>query len=305
MARIVVLGSLNIDLVVTVPHLPRPGETILGEQLGRYPGGKGANQAVAAARLGGEVAIVGRVGSDSFGPGLIQNLEANGVDAAGVEVDTAAATGAALIYVEASGQNMIAVAPGANARLDASDVQRAVARLQAGDVLLTQLEIPVPVVDQAARAARRADVRVLLNAAPARRLDAGLLSQLDALVVNEREAAALVDQGDPSHAASALHAAGARIAIVTLGPAGSIFCDNTGVHRVEPFRVTAIDSTGAGDAFMGALAAGIARGLDTETAVCFANAAGAAATTSLGAQAALPRPDDLRRLFGVHVPSLA
>jgi ribokinase len=146
---------------------------------------------------------------------------------------------------------------------------------------------------------------VLLNAAPAQRLEPGLLSQLDALVVNEREATALTnDEQSPNDAAAALRARGPRIAVITLGPSGSLFCDDTGVHRVEPFPVKAIDTTGAGDAFMGALAVALAAALPSAAAVRFANAAGAAATSSLGAQAALPRLDDLRRLFGLHVPSL-
>ena len=304
-ARIVVLGSLNVDLVVTVPRLPRPGETVLGDRLGSYPGGKGANQAVAAARLGGQVAMVGRVGNDSFGAGLIENLDVNHVDSSGVERDPAAPTGAALIYVEAGGQNMIAVAPGANATVGRGDAQRAVSRLGAGDVLVLQLEIPITVIEQAVMAARQAGAFVLLNAAPAQRLEPGLLTQLDALVVNEREAGVLAGQEtSPEAAASALRARGARIAIVTLGAAGSVFCDDTGVHRVEPFPVKSIDATGAGDAFMGAFAVAMARRLATGAAVRFGNAAGAAAASSLGAQAALPRLDDLRRLFGVHVPSL-
>ena len=304
MARIVVLGSLNVDLVVTVPHLPQPGETVLGDGLASYPGGKGANQAVAAARLGGQVAMIGRVGNDSFGAGLIENLDRNGVDSSGVDRDPAAPTGAALIYVEAGGQNMIAVAPGANGTVGPMDAQRAVSRLVAGDVLVLQLEIPITVIEHAAVVARRAGAFVLLNAAPAQRLEPGLLSQLDALVVNEREAGVLVDQEtSPEAAASALRARGARIAIVTLGPAGSVFCDDTGVHRVEPFPVKSIDATGAGDAFMGALAVGIARRLETGAAVRFGNAAGAAATSSVGAQAALPRLDDLRQRFGLDLSS--
>ena len=295
------LGSLNIDLVLTVPHLPRPSETVLGERLGRYPGGKGANQAVAAARLGGQVAMVGRVGADDFGPELVENLTANGVDASGVEPDNSAATGAALIFVGPEGQNMIAVAPGANGRLDKVDIARAVATLQSGDVLVMQLEIPMAVITPAAVAARRAGGRVLLNAAPAQRLDQGLLEQVDTLVVNEREASDLVNEASPEAMVQALHAIGPRIAIVTLGSAGSVYCDETGVHRVEPFHVKAIDATGAGDAFVGALAVGLANGLPVQAAMRFANAAGAAATTLLGAQAALPRLDDLRRLFGLDL----
>jgi ribokinase len=306
MASIVVLGSLNLDLVVTVPRLPQPGETVLGERFGSYPGGKGANQAVAAARLGGRVAMVGRVGSDSFGASLITNLELNGVDASDVAVDPDSPTGAALIFVEDGGQNMIAVASGANATVSPRDAQRAVARLAAGDLLVMQLEIPVAIIDQAVVAGRRAGAFVVLNAAPAQRLDPGLLRELDVLVVNEREAKAMTDPGNsPEAAAAALRAMGPRIAIVTLGPAGSLFCDEGGVHRVEPFQVQAVDSTGAGDAFLGALAVGLAGALPPQAAVRFANAAGAAATSSLGAQAALPRLDDLRRLFGVDLSSFA
>lgn len=291
-----------MDLVVTVPHLPRPGETVLGNRLASYPGGKGANQAVAAARLGGQVAMVGRVGSDSFGAELIENLESNGVDASGVERDSASPSGAALIYVQEGGQNMIAVAPGANARLEGADAERAVARLRPGDLLVMQLEIPRNVIEQAVSAARRNGAVVLLNAAPAQRLDSLLLRQLDALVVNQHEADVLRgNEQSPEAAAAALHATGPKLVIVTLGPSGSLFCDDTGVHRAEPFPVTAIDSTGAGDAFMGALAVGIARRLETKAAVRFANAAGAAATSSLGAQASMPRLEDLRRLFGLDL----
>src|SRR5438132_7321949 len=220
-----------MDLVIMLPHLPRAGETVLGDRLGRHPGGKGANQAVAAARLGGQVGMVGRVGADDFGAELVANLAANGVDASGVERDNSAATGAALIFVGPEGQNMIAVAPGANGRLDTFDIERAVARLQSGDVLVMQLEIPMAVITPAAEAARRAGARVLLNAAPAQPLDPGLLDQVDALVVNEGEARAIVDKASPEAAAAALHAIGPRIAAVTRRPAGSVFCDDTGAPR--------------------------------------------------------------------------
>jgi ribokinase len=300
---------------VTVPRLPQPGETVLGDRLGSYPGGKGANQAVAAARLGGQVAMVGRVGNDSFGAELIENLDRNGVDSSGIERDPAAPTGAALIYVEDGGQNMIVVAPGANATVGPADAQRAAARLGPGDLLLMQLEIPIAIIESAVQAARRAGAFIVLNAAPAQRLQPRLLSQLDALVANEREANALVvterqanalagRDRSPEATAAALRATGPRIAIITLGSSGSIFCDETGVHRVEPFAFKSIDSTGAGDAFMGALAVALAAALPSAAAIRFANAAGAAATSSLGAQVALPRLEDLRRLFGVDVASL-
>jgi len=304
--RVVVLGSLNQDLVITVARLPHPGETVMGQGPGYYPGGKGANQAVAAARLGGQVALVGRVGNDSFGGALIKTLQVNGVDTSGVELDPKMPTGTALIFVEEGGQNMIAVGPGANASLGAADVERAVARLRPGDLLVMQLEIPVAVVERAILDGGRAGAVIVLNAAPARRLEPALLSRLDVLVVNDREADVLADHGNsPEDAAAALRLMGPRMAIITLGPAGSVFCDQTGVHRVEPFVVNSIDSTGAGDAFMGALAVALAAGLTTELALRFASAAGAAATTELGAQAALPRLDDLRRLFDLDLSSFA
>lgn len=309
MASIVVLGSLNVDLVVTVPRLPRAGETLIGDRLRTFPGGKGANQAVAAARLGGEVAMVGRVGSDAFAEPLVRNLGSNGVDASGVERDQSEPTGAALIMVEEGGQNIIAVAPGANRAVGELEVDRAVARLQPGDWLVMQLEVPVVAVRAAAERARAAGARILLNAAPGRPLDPGLLSQLDVLVVNAGEAATLADAvsdigRSPRAAGQALRAQGAGVVAVTLGAEGALLCDQHGQRHINPYQVQAVDTTGAGDAFIGALAVALAAGFAPEPAVRFANAAGAAAATSLGAQEALPRLEDLRRLFGVDVASL-
>src|SRR5438477_6826277 len=207
-----------MDLVIMLPHLPRAGETVLGDRLGRYPGGKGANQAVAAARLGGQVGMVGRVGADDFGAELVANLAANGVDASGVERDNSAATGAALIFVGPEGQNMIAVAPGANGRLDTFDIERAVARLQSGDVLVMQLEIPMAVITPAAEAARRAGARVLLNAAPAQPLDPGLLDQVDALVVNEAKPEPIATRPRPKPRPRRSLPSAPRSAVVPRGP---------------------------------------------------------------------------------------
>ncbi len=190
MAPIVVLGSLNVDFVARVPVLPGPGETVLGGDLGTFAGGKGANQAVAAARLGGRVAMVGCVGADAHGDLLVRRLELDGVDAGGVRRDPDAPTGAALIMVAAGGENVIAVTPGANARVGARDVRRAVAALDAGGLLLLQLEVPLAAVEQAIREARAAGGRVLLNTAPAARLDLDRLAGLEAVVANESEAAA-------------------------------------------------------------------------------------------------------------------
>ncbi|HXM55264.1 MAG TPA: ribokinase, partial [Candidatus Dormibacteraeota bacterium] len=209
MAPIVVLGSLNVDLVARVPALPRPGETVLGRRLETFAGGKGANQAVAAARLGGSVAMVGRVGRDAGGDLLVAGLARDGVDVGGVVRDAGEPTGTALILVDAGGENAIAVTAGANGSVDASDVERALVAAGAGGLLVLQLEIPL---DAAALALRRGR-RVLLNAAPAAPLDLSLLRGLDAVVVNESEAAALLGRPGVAgqEAARGLHAAGARL----------------------------------------------------------------------------------------------
>ena len=307
MSRVVVLGSLNMDLVVSLSHLPRSGETVIGDQLQRFPGGKGANQAVAAARLGAEVAMVGRVGKDSFGDELLSNLEADGVAIGGVDRDPNEPTGAALILVEKGGENMIAVARGASRVVGDVDVARATSNLKEGDVLLLQLEIPLAMVVAAARRAKAAGARVILNAAPAAALEASLLSQLEVLVVNELEVEPLLGRpaADPEEAEEAARMAvqqGARSAVVTLGAAGAVLVQGESIHRMKAQRVEAVDTTGAGDAFVGALAAALAAGAALVEAAELAGAAGAAAVTKPGAQASLPRPEDLRRLFGMTWP---
>jgi len=304
MGRIVVLGSLNMDLVTTVPHLPRPGETVLGDALHTFPGGKGANQAVAAARLGGRVSMVGRVGADPFGAALVEQLVDAGVDTRGVTRDPALPTGAALILVDTAGQNQIAVAPGANQAVGEEEVAAALAMLGPDDLLLVQLEVPLAAVREAVLRTRAA---VLLNAAPPFRLDGELLQRLNVLVVNETEAEVLFARTVTGPEAAAevtgiARAAGVHLAIVTLGAAGAVFSDGQSPELVAPFRVQAVDATAAGDAFVGALAVALTAGTPASAAVRLANAAGAAATTKRGAQSSLPSPSDLKRLFGIDWP---
>jgi ribokinase len=296
-----------MDLVVPLSRLPRSGETVIGDRLQRFPGGKGANQAVAAARLGAEVAMVGRVGKDSFGDELLTNLKKDGVSIEGVEHDPNEPTGAALILVEEGGENMIAVARGAGRMVGEADVSRATKGLRERDVLLLQLEIPMAAVAAAARAGNAAGARVILNAAPAAPLEAGLVSQLEVLVINELEAEAFLGRpaANPAQAEEAARAAvamGAQSAVVTLGAAGAVLAQGNSIHRMKAQRVEAVDTTGAGDAFVGALAAALAAGAALVEAAELAGAAGAAAVTKPGAQASLPRPEDLRRLFGVEWP---
>ena len=301
MGRIVVLGSLNTDLVTMVPHLPRPGETVLGDALHTFLGGKGANQAVAAARLGGRVSMVGRVGADPFGDALVDQLVDAGVDTRGVTRDPALPTGTALIVVDSAGQNQIAVAPGVNQAVGEEEVAGALAMLGPDDLLLVQLEVPLAAVREAVLQTRAA---VLLNAAPPLRLDGNLLQRLD---VNETEAEVLFARTvtGPEAAAevtSIARAAGVDLAIVTLGAAGAVFGDGRSSELVAPFRVQAVDATAAGDAFVGALAVALTAGTPASAAVRLANAAGAAATTRRGAQSSLPSPSDLKRLFGIDWP---
>jgi ribokinase len=251
--------------------------------------------------------MVGRVGKDSFGDELLMNLKKDGVSIEGVEHDPNEPTGAALILVEEGGENMIAVARGAGRMVGEADVSRATKGLRERDVLLLQLEIPMAAVAAAARAGNAVGARVILNAAPAAPLDAGLVSQLEVLVINELEAEAFLGRpaANPAQAEEAARAAvamGAQSAVVTLGAAGAVLAQGNSVHRVKAQRVEAVDTTGAGDAFVGALAAALAAGAALVEAAELAGAAGAAAVTKPGAQASLPRPEDLRRLFGVEWP---
>jgi ribokinase len=301
--RVVVLGSLNRDYVVQVPRLPAAGQTAIGGELLTFSGGKGANQAVAAARLGADVVMVGRVGEDDSGRGLAEGLAAEGIDVSGVSRDPSAPTGAALILVEEGGQNLIVVAPGANARVGEEEGSRALDCLRPGDLLVLQLEIPLGAVRAAVGRAPARGARVVLNAAPPAELDADTLRGLEVLVVNEDEARALAGQGPEEEAAASLAERGPKAAIVTLGDRGAVLSQAGGSVLVPPRAVRAVDATAAGDAFVGGLAAALAGGAGIREAVLVANAAGAAAATVMGAQASLPRREDLVRLFGADVLS--
>lgn len=297
-APLVVLGSANIDYTVAVERHPRPGETVLGGDVVTATGGKGANQALAAARQGGAPVFLGAVGDDAGGRQLLDALAAGGVDVAAVEVVTGAPTGVALITLARDGENSIVVAPGANGRVSAAPVvERLRALAGTGTVLLAQLEIPVDVVAAAAAAVEEAGGRVVLNLSPSSPVPDALLALCDPLVVNESEASDLVGEpiSDPAAAAAAAVALldRCRSAVITLGGEGAVFASralgSTGDsapasgHRPAP-RVRVVDTTGAGDAFVGALAAELARGAELAEAVESGVAAGAAAVQWLGAQ---------------------
>ena len=299
--RVTVVGSLNTDISLAVPHLPGPGETVLsasGAVVGG--GGKGANQAVAAARLGAAVRMVGCCGDDDFGAGLRAGLAAEGVDAAGVRVVTGAASGVALITVDAAGENAIAVAAGANGLAGEQEVAAAFAA--PCDALVLSAEIPPTVLAGVLDRARQAGVLCVLNLAPAPDGAAGLLAGgVDWLVVNEQEAAVVLGRPAAGEAAAAeLAGLGAHHAVVTLGAAGAVLAP--GPMTVPGFPVASVDSVGAGDAFVAALAVALAAGVEPAGAVRAACAAGAAATTRRGAQAALPGPADVLAATGVAWP---
>lgn len=292
-AHVTVVGSLNMDLVICAPRIPQRGETIIGSDFRTLPGGKGANQAVAAARLGAQVSMVGRVGDDAFAVSLLGNLAASGVDYTHVFRDSGAATGVALIVVDEAGDNSLVVASGANMRLSPDDVDAARSAIAAADVLLLQLESPLESVSRAAQVARAHGVRVILNPAPARPLPADLLALVDVLIPNESETALLTgmpvkDQIEAEAAAAALREMGVETVILTLGERGALLA-GAGEGRLFPaFRVTPVDTTAAGDAFVGGLAVALAEGKPLADAVRWGNAAGALATTQLGAQPSLP-----------------
>ncbi|MGH1562798.1 PfkB family carbohydrate kinase [Mumia sp. DW29H23] len=262
--RVVVVGSLNVDLVTEVDRHPSPGETVLGGDLVRLRGGKGANQALAAARAGAEVAIVGRVGDDADGRAYRDALVAAGVDVTHLTTTPDAPTGTALIVVDAEGENTIVVAPGANARLTPADVHGAAATIRAADAVLVQLEIGQDTVETVAEIASEARTRLVLNASPVRPLPPSLLALADPVVVNEHEARAY----------------DAASTCVTLGARGARWGEET----ASPPPVDPVDTTGAGDAFAGALAAALASGEDRAGALRAAVAAGAEATRWVGAQ---------------------
>ncbi|MGC5329662.1 ribokinase [Micromonospora sp. DT62] len=291
--RVVVVGSANMDLVGTAPALPRPGETLLGTDFVMVPGGKGANQAVAAARAGASCAFLGAIGSDSFGVTLRARITAAGVDTGQLRT-TYGTSGVALVMVNAEGENAILVSPGANASMTGLTEPELTA-VRGADVLLAQLEIPVATVTEAAVVARAAGTRVVLNAAPAVPVPPELLAATDLLVVNETEAQALTGRGRDEP--SALLDLAPR-AVLTLGADGAWYGDRDGtaVH-VPAVKVDVVDSTAAGDAFTAALAVAWGEGRDVVDAVRWAAAAGAACARRLGASVALPTRAEIDELY--------
>jgi len=301
-ARIVVVGSSNTDMVVQSRRIPAPGETILGGKFVMAAGGTGANQAVAAARLGASVTFVARVGNDVFGRDALANFEKEGIDTRFIAIDPAEPSGVALIMVDEKGENCISVAPGANSRLSPDDVRRARSAIEQADVLLVQLEIPLETVEAAAELAAGAGTRVVLNPAPAQSLPERLLRRVDVLTPNETEATHLAGirvSGEDSWALAAcvLRQQGVETVVITRGAAGAFLSGAEGESGVPTAAITPVDTTGAGDSFNAALAVALAEGRDMASAVRFANLAGACSATRLGAQPSLPTREDLDRFI--------
>lgn len=297
--KVTVVGSSNIDMVVRAQAIPRAGETLLGGDFAMVPGGKGANQAVCAAKLGAQATLVARVGDDVFGQTSLANLRGVGVDTTFVTADPGVPSGVALIVVDARGENAIVVAPGANMALTPADVDRARDAIAASDVVVLQLEIPPETVDHAVEVAHSCGVRVVLNPAPIRNVSLDTLAKVDVLVPNQHEVAGLLGLSggggdlDAQTAARELISMGASAAVITLGARGA-YAAGDGVGGFVPaFEVEAVDTTAAGDAFTASLACALAEGSGLMDAARFAARVAAISVTRLGAQPSMPTRDEV------------
>lgn len=302
MPHVCVIGSANLDFTVALPRLPRVGETVSAGTLLVNRGGKGANQAVAARRLGADVRLIGCVGEDDAGGEIRRGLLEQGIGVDGLVAAPGAATGTALIFVDAEGRNQIGVAPGANHQLTVEMARRGEDAIAWAEVALCQLEVPMPVVRWALETARRHGVTTVLNPAPVQELSDELLGLVDYLTPNAGEVMALTgievrDLDSGRQAAARLVERGAGTVIITLGEQGALVCDGGSVLHYEAFPVEAVDTTGAGDAFNGALAVGLAAGGTVEQVIPLASAAAALACTRRGAQDALPTRADVERFL--------
>jgi ribokinase len=297
--KIVVIGSANTDMIVRTPHIPKVGETVLGNDFMQSRGGKGANQAVAAARLGAQVTFVARLGQDHFGQAAFEAYEKERINTKFIVWDVEAPTGVALIMIDSEGEDIICVAPGANWKLSTSDILAAEEAIKSADCVLLQLEIPLKTVEYAIRLASKYHVRVVLNPAPMAKLSEEVLEKVDVLTPNETEAARLTGNhvSHPRDLAYNLNRKyGIQNVIVTMGKAGAVI---SRLHSPSPveipaFPVDSVDATGAGDAFNGGLVVALARGDPLEEAVRYANAVGALATTKEGAQSSSPTAQEVQ-----------
>ncbi|MCP3697417.1 MAG: ribokinase [Aliivibrio sp.] len=305
MNKLVVLGSVNADHVLQVASFPRPGETLHGHSYSVIPGGKGANQAVAAARLGADIAFIASVGDDSFGHQMIEAFKIDGINTQAVMIEENTPTGIAMIQVAATGENSICISAEANARLTADRIAPHHRLIEAADTLLMQLETPIETIESAAKIAKVSGTKVVLNPAPAHPLSDDLLQLIDVITPNETEAELLTgiqvsDTASAQQAADALHAKGIETVMITLGSKGVWISQNSSGRQVEGFKVKATDTTGAGDTFNGAFLTGLQSGKDVDDAIKFAHAAAAISVTRAGAQTSIPSLEEVNAFLEKH-----
>lgn len=302
---VTVVGSLNMDLVIRVPRIPRPGETVLGGDMARFRGGKGANQAVAAARLGARTAMIGRVGDDDFGASLRETMLQDGIDVSRLIATPATPSGVGMIFVGPNGQNAIAVASGANSRVTTSDVEAAGDVLRASRVCLLQLEIPLETVVNTLRSCRRLGVMTVLDYAPAPANAPPGLLEADIVSPNEHEAAEMLGldphaEHDPLELAKGIRSRGARCVVLKLGSRGALWHDRHETVHLPALPIQPVDTTAAGDAFTAALAVSLANGGKAAASLRFANAAGAAACLTMGAMPSMPDRPRVEQLLNAR-----
>lgn len=300
--NILVIGSSNTDMIIKMKKMPKPGETVIGGKFSTAAGGKGANQAVAAARAGGSVQFIGRVGSDIFGETALKGFIEDGLNVDHVIKDTVEPSGVALIFVDENAENSIAVASGANAALSPQDIKDCEHIISNAEILLMQLETPMNTIETAANIAAKNNVKVILNPAPAQKLNKELLKNISIITPNETEAELLVgfpitNEKDAESAAKVLMELGIKTVIVSLGSKGAFVLSDTFRGVVPSFSVKAIDTTAAGDVFNGAIAVGLSEGKNIKDAVVFANAAAALSVTKMGAQTSAPRREDIDKFI--------
>lgn len=300
--EIVVVGSSNTDMIIQVKKIPKLGETVIGRKFSSAAGGKGANQAIAAVRAGGNVTFISRIGSDIFGDTLLKGFIKDGLNAANIIRDLKESSGVALIFVDEHGGNSIAVAAGANAKLSPEDINEKRDIISNAGILLMQLEIPLETIESAASIAIENDVKIILNPAPAQNLSDNLLRNISIITPNEVEAEVLTgvsikNEEDAEKAAKIMMGKGVGAVIITLGPRGAFIFSNTYKGLLPSYKVKTVDSTAAGDVFNGALAVAISEGQDLLDAARFANAAAALSVTKLGAQLSIPYKEEIHRLL--------
>ncbi|MDF2183924.1 ribokinase [Grimontia hollisae] len=305
MNKLVVLGSVNADHVLQVPSFPRPGETLHGRHYQVIPGGKGANQAVAAARLNADIAFIACVGDDPFGVNIRESFKCDGINIGGVKMQPDCPTGIAMIQVADSGENSICISAEANAKLTAEAVAPELERIRQADYLLMQLETPLDGIELAAQTAKCHGTKVILNPAPARELPESLLACIDIITPNETEAEVLTgvkvdDDASARAAADVLHGKGIDTVMITLGAKGVYVSQNGEGHIVPGFRVEATDTTAAGDTFNGAFVTGLMESMPLESAIKFAHAAAAISVTRFGAQTSIPTREEVDAFLKIH-----